>query len=55
MFGLGVGSLIISNEKVNNIIEIVKSVKKFGLLLKSISETFKNEAKNKNKDFCECY
>ena len=37
-------TLIISNED-KNIMKIVKSLKEYGLLLKRISETIKNEAK----------
>ena len=38
-------TLLISNDEVKNIIEIVKSLEDFGLLLKRISETVQNEAK----------
>ena len=37
-------TLIISNEEMNNIIKIVKSLEESGLLIKGISETIKNEA-----------
>ena len=55
MFGSDTTTLIISNEKIINIIEIVKSLEESGLLIKDISETIKNEAKNKKDDFSECY
>ena len=53
MFGSGMTTLIISNEEMNNIMKIVKSLEETGLLIKSISETIKNEAikKNKKMDF----
>ena len=35
-------TLIISNEEMNDIIKIVKSLKQFGLLIKGVSETIKN-------------
>ena len=33
----------------------VKSVADFGLLLKGVSETIQNEAKEKKEDFLVCY
>ena len=44
-FGSGMTPLIISNEEMNDIIKIIKSLEKYGLLLKGISETSKIEAK----------
>ena len=38
-------SLIISNEEMNDIMKIVTSLEESGLLIKSVSETIKNEAK----------
>ena len=35
-------TLIISNEEMNDIIKIVKSLKQSGLLIKGVSETIKN-------------
>ena len=40
-----VSTLIISNDEIENIIKIVKSLKDSGLLLKEVSETIQNEAK----------
>ena len=53
MFGLGVRpldlasytTLIISNEKMNDIMKIIKYLKESVLLIKGISEAIKNEAK----------
>ena len=45
MFGSGVTTLIISNKEMNDIMKIVKSLEESGLLIKSISETIKNEVK----------
>ena len=45
MFGSGVTTLIISNEEMNDIMTIVKSLEESGLLIKDVSETIKNEAK----------
>ena len=45
MFWSGVTTLIISNEEMNDIMKIVKSLEESGLLIKSISETIKNEVK----------
>ena len=45
IFGSSVTTLIISNEEMNCITKIVKSLEEFGLLIKGVSETIKNEAK----------
>ena len=42
--GTGMAGLTTSNEEINDIIKIVKSFKEFGLLIKDVSETLKNEA-----------
>ena len=51
MFGSGNTTLIISNEEMNDIMKIIKSVKESGLLISSVSETVKNEAKEKKSGF----
>ena len=38
-------TLIISSEKMNYIMKIVKSLEASGLLIKGVSKTFKNEVK----------
>ena len=48
MFGLGTTTSIISNEEMNDIMKIIKSLEESGLLIKGISETIK-------KDFSVCY
>ena len=53
MFGSGVTALIISNEKMNDIMKIVKSLEESGLLMKDVSKTIKNEAVEKNGGFLE--
>ena len=63
MFGSGTHSsdlakwmtLVISNEERNDIMKIVKSLEKSGLLIKGVSKTIKNEAKEKKEDILECY
>ena len=50
MFGSTTTTLIISNEEMNDIMKIVKSLKISGLLIKEVSETIKIETKNKNED-----
>ena len=45
MFGLGTATLIFANEDLNDIMEIIKSLKEFGLLIKGVSKTIKNEVK----------
>ena len=43
---------VISSDEMEDIIKIVKSLEDSGLLLKGVSETIQNEAK---EDFLECY
>ena len=45
IYGLGTTTLIISNEEMNDIMKIVKSLEESGLLIRSVSETIKNEIK----------
>ena len=45
MFVSGNTTLIISNEEMNDIIKVVKSLEESGLLIKGVIETIKNEAK----------
>ena len=45
LFWSGTTVLLISNEAMEDIIKIVKSLEKSGLLIKEISETIKNETK----------
>ena len=47
MFESGMTTLIISNEKMNNIVKIDKSLEEPGLLIKGVSELIKNEAKKR--------
>ena len=54
MFGSGTTTLIISNEERNAIMKIVKSLYESCLLVKSVSETIKNEAREQ-KAGLECY
>ena len=55
IFRSGFTTLKISNEEINDIMKIVNSLEESGLLIKGVSETIKNETKNKKKDFSECY
>ena len=43
MFGSGFSTLIISNEEINDIMKIVKSLEESGLLIKSVGKTIKNQ------------
>ena len=45
MFGSDVTTLIILNKEMNDIMKIFKSFEESGLLLKGVSETIKNEAR----------
>ena len=51
MFGSGNTTSIISNELINDIMNIVKSLKESGLLIKGVSEAIKNEAKEQKGEF----
>ena len=52
MFGRGTTTLIISNEEVNDIIKIIKSLEESGLLIKRlVSETIKKEEKQQKIRF----
>ena len=51
MFGSGNTTLIISNEEMNDIMKIVKSLEESGLFIKAVSETIKNETKEKKGGF----
>ena len=45
MFQSGTTTLIISNEEMNDIMKIVKSLEESALLIEGVSQTIKNEAK----------
>ena len=51
MFGSGATTLIISNEEMNDVMKIVKSFEESGLLIKGVSETIKNDAKEQKGGF----
>ena len=51
MFGSGITTLIISNEEINDIMKIVKPLEESGLLIKGVSETIQNEAKEQKGRF----
>ena len=51
MFRSGNTTLIISNEEMNDIMKVVRSLEESGLLIKGVSETIKNEAKEPKEGF----
>ena len=51
MFASGMIALIISNEEMNDIMKIVKFLKKSDLLIKVVSKTIKNETKEEKANF----
>ena len=55
IFGSGVTTLIISNEEMNDIMKIVKSLEESGLLIKGVSEAIKIEAKEQKGRFLEMF
>ena len=44
-------TLIVSNEEMNDIMKIIKFLEEYGLLIKRVSETIKNEAKEQKGGF----
>ena len=51
MLGSGNTTLMISNEEINDIMKIVKSAEECRLLIKVVTETIKNEAKEQKGGF----
>ena len=51
MLGSGMKTLIISNDEMDDILKIVKSLANSGLLLKGVSETIQHEAKEQRGGF----
>ena len=51
MFGSRTTTLIISNEEMNDIMKIVKSLEESDLLIKSVSKTIENKAKEQKVRF----
>ena len=51
IFVLGTTALIISNNKMNEIMKIVNSLNESSLMIKCVSETIKNEAKEEKGGF----
>ena len=51
MFGSCMTTLIISNEEMNDIMKIVKSLEVSSLLIKNVSETIQNETKEQTEGF----
>ena len=51
ILGSGNATPIISNDEMKDIIKMVKSLEDFGLLLKGVSETIQNEAKQQKGGF----
>ena len=43
----GTTTLTITNEQINNIMKIVRSLEEYGWLIKGVSETIQNKAKEK--------
>ena len=51
MLGSGTKTLIISNDEMNDIIKIVKSLEDSGVILKGVSETIQHDAKEQKGGF----
>ena len=51
MFGSGTTTIIISNEEMDDIMKVVKSLEESALLIKGVSETIQNEAKEQKGGF----
>ena len=55
ILGSGNTTLIISNNEIEDIIKIVKSLEDSGLLLKGVTETVQNEVKEQKGGFLSMY
>ena len=44
-------TLLISNEEINGIMKIINSLEEFGILIKGVTETIKNEVKERKGGF----
>ena len=55
LFGSGMTTLIISTEEMNDIMKTVKSLEESGLLIKGVSKTIKNEAKEQKDTDCSVF
>ena len=51
----GTTILTISNEEMEDIMKIIKSIEDSGISLKGVTETIRNKNKNKKEDFLVCY
>ena len=51
VFGSGTATLVISKEQMNDIMKIVQSLEESGLLIKGVSRTIKNKAKEQKGRF----
>ena len=51
MHGSGTTTLIISNEKINDIMKIVQALEDSNVLLKGVTKTIKNETKKQKRGF----
>ena len=51
ILGSGTATLVISNEEMNEIMKIVQAVEDSGILLKGVTKTIKNEAKEQKGGF----
>ena len=48
-------TLIISNQEMNDVMQIVQVLESSSILLKGVTEVIKNETKEKKKAFYRCY
>ena len=55
MLQSGFTTLIISNEEMQDVMKIVRSLENSGLLIKRFNEIIKNEAKKQKEHFSVCY
>ena len=51
MFGSGKTALIISNEEMNDILKVIKSLEESNLLIKDVSQAIKDETKEQKRGF----
>ena len=51
IYGSGTTTLIISNEEMNDVMEIVQAIEDYNILLKGVTKIIKIKQKNKKDDF----
>ena len=54
MHGSGTNTLIISNDDINDIMQIIQALEDSGILLKGVTKSVATQTKEQKEDFCQC-